>query len=60
MGVVPQGQTLNGVTHHRAAVNGTQLHFVTAGDHGSSWLLVHGFPESWCALIRDFNAGATP
>ncbi|MEO6102753.1 MAG: alpha/beta hydrolase [Pseudoxanthomonas sp.] len=52
MEVVPQGQTLNGVTHHRAAVNGTELHYVTAGDHGSPWLLVHGFPESWWAFHK--------
>lgn len=60
MEVVPQSQTLNCATHHRAAVNGIELHCVTAGDHGSSWLLVHGFPESWWAFIRDFNTGATP
>jgi pimeloyl-ACP methyl ester carboxylesterase len=36
-----------GVEHHRAAVNGTELHYVTAGTTGSPVLLVHGFPESW-------------
>jgi pimeloyl-ACP methyl ester carboxylesterase len=39
--------TLPGVTHHTADVNGTRLHYVSAGDHGSPILLVHGFPESW-------------
>ena len=33
--------------HHRVAVNGTELHYVSAGDAGSPVLLVHGFPESW-------------
>ncbi len=38
------------VTHHHAAVNGTELHYVTAGEHGTPVLLVHGFPESWWAF----------
>ncbi|MDO8187762.1 alpha/beta hydrolase [Conexibacter sp. JD483] len=33
--------------HHRAAVNGTELHYVSAGTSGPPVLLVHGFPESW-------------
>ncbi len=36
-----------GVDHHRVRVNGTELHYVTAGATGSPVLLVHGFPESW-------------
>ena len=39
--------TVAGVTHHTVAVNGTDLHFVSAGEAGSPILLVHGFPESW-------------
>jgi pimeloyl-ACP methyl ester carboxylesterase len=39
-----------GLTHHTADVNGTRLHYVSAGDHGSPILLVHGFPESWWAF----------
>jgi pimeloyl-ACP methyl ester carboxylesterase len=35
------------VEHHLAQVNGTDLHYVSAGTHGSPVLLVHGFPESW-------------
>jgi pimeloyl-ACP methyl ester carboxylesterase len=42
----------DGFTHHTAAVNGTELHYVTAGDTGSPVLLVHGFPESWWAFHR--------
>ncbi|WP_326948481.1 alpha/beta hydrolase [Amycolatopsis sp. NBC_01307] len=38
---------LPGVDHHRVRVNGTELHYVTAGATGSPVLLVHGFPESW-------------
>jgi pimeloyl-ACP methyl ester carboxylesterase len=34
-------------THHRVNVNGTDLHYVQAGSHGSPVLLVHGFPETW-------------
>ncbi|WP_369056361.1 alpha/beta hydrolase [Kineococcus terrestris] len=44
----PAGATTAGVVHHRVAVGGgTTLHCVTAGDHGSPVLLVHGFPETW-------------
>jgi pimeloyl-ACP methyl ester carboxylesterase len=40
------------VTDHHAHLNGTDLHYVTAGNHGSPILLVHGFPESWWAFHR--------
>jgi pimeloyl-ACP methyl ester carboxylesterase len=36
-----------GVSHHRASLNGTELHYVRAGTAGSPVLLVHGFPETW-------------
>ena len=39
--------SLIGVTHHYAKVNGTELHYVTAGTEGTPVLLVHGFPETW-------------
>jgi pimeloyl-ACP methyl ester carboxylesterase len=41
--------TLDGaiVTHHHASVNGTEIHYVSAGSSGSPILLVHGFPETW-------------
>jgi pimeloyl-ACP methyl ester carboxylesterase len=39
--------TIPGVSHHRAVVNGTELHYVRAGTAGSPVLLVHGFPETW-------------
>lgn len=35
------------VNHHRVPLNGTELHYVSAGETGSPVLLVHGFPESW-------------
>jgi pimeloyl-ACP methyl ester carboxylesterase len=35
------------VSHHHIHVNGTRLHYVSAGSTGSPILLVHGFPESW-------------
>jgi pimeloyl-ACP methyl ester carboxylesterase len=39
--------TIAEVEHHTASVNGTMLHYVSAGSEGSPILLVHGFPESW-------------
>jgi pimeloyl-ACP methyl ester carboxylesterase len=36
-----------GLSHHRAVLNGTELHYVRAGTAGSPVLLVHGFPETW-------------
>jgi pimeloyl-ACP methyl ester carboxylesterase len=39
--------TIAEVEHHTASVNGTTLHYVSAGSKGSPILLVHGFPESW-------------
>lgn len=44
---VPSGATIPGVDHHHVGVNGTDLHYVSAGTDGSPILLVHGFPESW-------------
>lgn len=42
--------TIPGIRHDMTEVNGTRLHHVTAGDHGSPVLLVHGFPETWWAF----------
>src|ERR1039457_5150719 len=47
MHVTPKGSTFRGMTHHRVELNGTKLHYISAGDHGSPVLLVHGFPETW-------------
>jgi pimeloyl-ACP methyl ester carboxylesterase len=44
---IASGNTVAGITHHRANVNGTELHYVAAGTSGSPILLVHGFPETW-------------
>ena len=38
---------VEGITHHTVEVNGTKLHYVSAGVSGSTILLVHGFPETW-------------
>jgi pimeloyl-ACP methyl ester carboxylesterase len=43
---------LAGVEHHDVAVNGTELHYVSAGTSGSPILLVHGWPETWWAFRR--------
>jgi pimeloyl-ACP methyl ester carboxylesterase len=45
--ITPAGATIPGVDHHLALVNGTELHYVSAGTSGSPILLVHGFPETW-------------
>ncbi|WP_328584353.1 alpha/beta fold hydrolase [Streptomyces sp. NBC_00370] len=50
--ITPPGATLPGVTHHLADVNGTQLHYVSAGTGGSPILLVHGWPETWWAFRK--------
>ena len=47
MTVTPQVASLPEVSHHRVRVNGTELHYVSAGAAGSPVLLVHGFPETW-------------
>jgi pimeloyl-ACP methyl ester carboxylesterase len=39
--------SISGITHHTAQVNGTTIHYVSAGAAGSPILLVHGFPETW-------------
>jgi pimeloyl-ACP methyl ester carboxylesterase len=46
------GPHVAGITHHRAAVNGTELHYVSAGTAGSPILLVHGWPETWWAFRK--------
>ncbi len=38
------------ITHHHVEVNGTTLHYVSAGTGGTPILLVHGFPETWWAF----------
>jgi pimeloyl-ACP methyl ester carboxylesterase len=50
--ITPAGATVPGVTHHRADVNGAQLHYVSAGTSGSPILLVHGWPETWWAFRK--------
>ncbi|WP_144875132.1 alpha/beta fold hydrolase [Microbacterium sp. 1.5R] len=46
------GATIPEVRHHVADVNGTTLHYVSAGSSGSPILLIHGFPETWWAFHR--------
>ena len=47
-----QPAALDGVTHHHAEVNGTNLHYVSAGTEGTPVVLVHGFPETWWAFRK--------
>lgn len=44
--------TVMGITHHVASVNGSALHYVSAGTEGTPVLLVHGFPETWWAFHK--------
>ena len=46
------GATIPEVTHHLADLNGTQLHYVSAGASGSPIVLVHGWPETWWAFRK--------
>ena len=48
----PRTANVYGVSHHSAQVNGTELHYVSAGEDRSPVLLVHGFPESWWAFSK--------
>jgi pimeloyl-ACP methyl ester carboxylesterase len=50
--ITPVGATIPGATHHRAGINGTQLHYVSAGTSGSPILLIHGWPETWWAFHK--------
>ncbi|MEV5843504.1 alpha/beta hydrolase [Streptomyces sp. NPDC051985] len=44
---VTASATTPGVEHHHIGLNGTELHYVSAGTTGSPVVLVHGFPETW-------------
>ena len=50
--ITPSGPTISDVTHYLASINGTDVHFVSAGVSGSPILLVHGFPETWWAFHK--------
>ena len=52
MATAPAARTVPQITHHRARVNGTTLHYAAAGTAGSPVLLVHGFPETWQAFRK--------
>jgi pimeloyl-ACP methyl ester carboxylesterase len=41
------GASIPEVTHHHVAITDSDVHYVSAGSHGSPILLVHGFPETW-------------
>ena len=42
-----ESATIPGAEHNKVTLNGTELHYVSAGTGGSPVLLVHGFPETW-------------
>ncbi|KOY14403.1 alpha/beta fold hydrolase [Paenibacillus xylanivorans] len=47
MNITNSSASIPGLAHHTAQVNGTMIHYVSAGTSGSPILLVHGFPETW-------------
>ncbi|MFE2990993.1 alpha/beta fold hydrolase [Streptomyces sp. NPDC059262] len=47
MDPITGSSSIPGVEHHRVSVNGTELHYISAGTAGSPVVLVHGFPETW-------------
>lgn len=50
--IAPIGATIPNVTHFLDDINGTQLHYISAGTAGSPILLVHGWPETWWAFRK--------
>jgi pimeloyl-ACP methyl ester carboxylesterase len=46
------GASIPEASHHRTTLNGSDLHYVSAGSDGSPVLLVHGFPETWWAFHK--------
>lgn len=52
MTISPIGATRPGFSHHRVALNGTQIHYVATGAKGPPVLLLHGFPETWWAFHK--------
>jgi pimeloyl-ACP methyl ester carboxylesterase len=47
MDLTHDGAAIADAAHHRVSLNGTELHYVSAGTAGAPVLLVHGFPETW-------------
>ncbi|HEY4466175.1 MAG TPA: alpha/beta hydrolase [Streptosporangiaceae bacterium] len=47
MDLIQGDATIPDAAHHSVSLNGTELHYVSAGTAGSPVLLVHGFPETW-------------
>ena len=50
--IEPAGATIPEVAHHIVPVNGTRIHYVSAGSSGSPVVLVHGWPETWWAFRK--------
>jgi pimeloyl-ACP methyl ester carboxylesterase len=46
------GRSIPEVEHHHILLDGTDLHYVSAGSEGTPVLLVHGFPEAWWAFHK--------
>lgn len=52
MSTATSSPSIPGIEHHTTQVNGTTIHYVSAGTAGTSILLVHGFPETWWAFHK--------
>ncbi|MFB5266067.1 alpha/beta fold hydrolase [Paenibacillus enshidis] len=52
MSITNSNTSISGIAHHTTHVNGTTIHYVSAGTTGSPILLVHGFPETWWAFHK--------
>jgi pimeloyl-ACP methyl ester carboxylesterase len=52
MKIATRGRTISEVKHHNEEVNGTTLHYVSAGEGRAPVLLIHGFPETWWAFHK--------
>lgn len=50
--IAAPGATIPDVTHHLTDLNGTRLHYVSAGTSGAPIVLVHGWPETWWAFHK--------
>ncbi|WP_245556938.1 alpha/beta fold hydrolase [Jongsikchunia kroppenstedtii] len=42
-------------THHRASINGIEMHYVTQGE-GPLVVLLHGFPHTWFSWRHQIGA----
>ena len=54
--ITPAGAIIPGGARHQADVDGTQLHYASAGTSGFPALLVHGWPGDLAAFRNERKA----